>query len=70
MNNMSTASDVFGDFIMAKTKDHAIVRVILAILHQQNLTVAEAKSVLQKAERAIELIPFQWDDETKITALL
>jgi hypothetical protein len=44
-------------------KDSAVLHEILDALHRRNLTVSEAHDILHKAERAIGLIPFQWNAE-------
>ena len=56
-------ADAFFDLFNRKSKISAIADMVLSLLHQHKLTVAEVKAVLDKAREVSETIPFQWGIE-------
>ena len=60
----------FVDQLRPSTKDCTMVNAILVMLGQQNMTVAEAKTILYKARQAIDFIAFSWNDEVDLGKFL
>ena len=47
-------------------EDSEIIHEILELLDQKNLTVHRTRIILEKAQHAAQLVPFEWDKDTHI----